>query len=330
MIGINGFGRTARQILRAACEQNIDVVHINDPNMDLETIAYLTKYDSVYGRFPFPIDIINNQLIINNRIVHVTFEKSPQLIDWTISGALIVCDCSGKFLTRQTLQGHLMTAKKVLLAAPPKDDIPLFVVGINDDLLTSSMDIVSNSSCNTNCLAVLCLVLESEFGIQEGLMTTIHSVTGTQATVDGPCKKDKRRGRASAYNIVPTTTGSAKSVSKILPQLLGKINGVAFRVPTIDVCVVDFTVKLQKPTSIDEIVEKMKRYEESKLQGILRVTEDEIVSSDLIRDSNSCVLDVKACMELNSTFVKLVAWTDNEYAYSCRMVDMVKRLAEFL
>ena len=330
MIGINGFGRTGRQLLRAACELNLSVVQINDPNMDLEDVLYLMKYDSVYGRFPYPIDVHDDRLLINGKEIVVTFEPTPDKVNWNMGGALIVCDCSGKYLTRDTLAGHLKTAKKVLIAAPPKDDIPLFVVGVNDHLLESSMDIVSNSSCNTNCLAVMCYVLEKEFGIEQGLMTTIHAVTGTQLTVDGPCKKDRRRGRASAYNIVPSTTGSAKSVGKVLPQLEGKMNGIAFRVPTIDVCVVDLTVKLSKHTSIDEVVEKMKQYEREGLLNILRVTEDEIVSSDLIGDPFSCVLDVKACIQLNNTFMKFVAWTDNEYAYSCRMLDMVKKLSLYL
>lgn len=323
MIGINGFGRTGRLILRVACERNLDVVQINDPNMDLDTLLYLTKYDSVHGRFPFEITVKGDRLVVQGKEIVVSFESAPERVNWKLGGAEVVCDSSGKFLTRETLSGHLKTARKVVLAAPPKDDIPLFVIGVNEHQIEPSMDIVSNSSCNTNCLALMCKVLDKEFGIEEALMTTVHAITGTQETVDGPCKKDRRRGRSAAYNIVPSTTGSAKSVAKVLPQLKGKMNGMAFRVPAIDMCVVDLTVKLSTNTTFEQVVRKMKEYEAQDLKGFLRVIEDEIVSSDLIGDSSSCIFDVKASIALNGSFMKLIAWTDNEYAYSSRMVDMV-------
>ena len=311
-------------ILRIACERNLEVVQINDPNMDLKTLVYLTKFDSVHGRFPHDISIIDDKLIINGREIVVTFESKPESIDWKLGGAEYICDSSGKFLTKGTLEGHLATGKKVILACPPKDDIPLFVMGVNENNYHQSMDIVSNSSCNTNCLAIMCKILDKEFGIVEGLMTTVHAVTGTQNTVDGPCKKDLRRGRSSAYNIVPSTTGSAKSVSKVLPNLKGKMNGMAFRVPAINMCVVDLTVRLAKTTTYEEVVLKMKEYANGELKGLLSVAEDEFVSSDLIGDSSSCVFDVKSGIALNGNFMKLVAWTDNEYAYSSRMVDLVQ------
>jgi glyceraldehyde 3-phosphate dehydrogenase len=326
-IGINGFGRTGRLILRVACERNLHVSQINDPNMDLDTLVYLTKYDTVHGRFPYPICITEGRLMVNGYEVVVTHEATPEAIDWTLGKAEYICDSSGKFLTRDTLSGHLRTSKKVVLAAPPKDDIPLFVIGVNDKSYVPSMDIVSNSSCNTNCLALMCKVLDQEFGIIEGLMTTVHAVTGTQETVDGPCKKDRRRGRASAYNIVPSTTGSAKSVAKVIPTLKGKMNGMAFRVPAVDMCIVDLTVRLEKEATYADICEKMKQYANGELKGLLRVTEDEIVSSDLIGDPSSCVFDATAGIALNGNFMKLIGWTDNEYAYSTRMVDMVQILA---
>ena len=321
-IGINGFGRTGRLIFRVAVERNLDVVQINDPKMDLDTLQYLIKYDTVHGRFPFPVQVKDDKLIVNDKKIVVTCQDTPSSIDWRLGKADIVCDASGVFLTKEKLQGHLLTAKKVILAAPPKDDIPLFVLGVNEQEYQPSMNIISNSSCNTNCLALMCKVLDKEFGIVEGLMTTVHAITGTQTTVDGPCKKDRRRGRSAAYNIVPSTTGSAKSVAKVLPQLKGKMNGMAFRVPAVDMCVVDLTVKLARETNYDQVVEKMKTYEQGELQGLLRVVEDEIVSADLIGDPSSCVFDSKAGIALNGSFMKLIAWTDNEYAYSSRMVDL--------
>jgi glyceraldehyde 3-phosphate dehydrogenase len=329
-IGINGFGRTGRLILRVACEKDVSIVQINDPKMDLDTLFYLIKYDTVHGRFPFPIELKDGKLIVKGREIIVSFENEPKMINWKLGGADIVCDSSGVFLTKDLLSGHLLTAKKVVLAAPPKDDIPLFVLGANQGDYDNSMDIISNSSCNTNCLALMCKVLDNEFGIVEGLMTTVHAITGTQETVDGPCKKDRRRGRSAAYNIVPSTTGSAKSVAKVLPKLKGKMNGMAFRVPAVDMCVVDLTVKLEKSTSYEEVVEKMKEYANGKLKGLLRVTEDAIVSSDLIGDPSSCVFDVQAGIALNDRFMKLIAWTDNEYAYSTRMVDLAQLVASKL
>jgi glyceraldehyde 3-phosphate dehydrogenase len=323
-IGINGFGRTGRLVLRVACERNLDIGQINDPNMDLKTVVYLMKYDTVYGRFPYEIIIRDNKLIVNEKEIVVTFASTPDEIDWTLGGAKYVCDSSGKFLTRDTLSGHLKTAKKVVIAAPPKDDIPMFVVGVNEKEYDPSIDIMSNSSCNTNCLALLSKVLEDEFGIVEGLMTTVHAVTGTQCTVDGPCKKDLRRGRASAYNIVPSTTGSAKSVAKVIPSLKGKMNGMALRVPVVNMCLVDLVVRLEKSTTYEQVVAKMKEYAQGHMKGFLRVTEDEIVSSDLIGDPSSCVFDVKSGIALNDNFMKLIAWTDNEFAYSTRMVDMLQ------
>ncbi|KAI8914408.1 glyceraldehyde-3-phosphate dehydrogenase 1 [Gorgonomyces haynaldii] len=326
-VGINGYGRTGRQVLRIAFARGIPVSHINDCNMTLADMVYLTKYDTVHGRFQGTVDSEDGCLVVNGHKITVSSEKEPSNIPW--SGEY-VSECTGVFLTKEKCQGHLTAgAKKVAIAAPPKDDTPLFVCGVNLEEYRPEMEIVSNSSCNTNCLAILCKVLEQEFGIQEGLMTTVHSLTGTQAVVDSSCARDKRRGRCASANVSPTTTGAAKSVAKVIPSLKGKMNGLAFRVPTIDVCIIDLTVKLLKPTSIDEIVDKITMYQDlPELKGLLGFTRDEIVSSDVIGNPLSCLFDVGASIALSDTFFKLICWTDNEHAYSNRMLDLMTHMAQ--
>jgi len=329
-LGINGFGRIGRLVLRAAFEhENVEVVAINDPFMDLPYAIYQLKYDSVHGKFPYDITTDGKNLIINGKTIHVFTEKDPASIPWGSVGAHYVCESTGVFTEQKKAALHLGGgALKVVISAPPKDDVPMYVMGVNHEQYDGKATVVSNASCTTNCLAPLAKVVNEKFGIVEGLMTTVHAMTATQLTVDGPSKggKDWRGGRAASTNIIPSSTGAAKAVGKVIPALNGKLTGMAFRVPTVDVSVVDLTVRLSKPAKYDEIVAAIKEAADGPLKGVLAVTDEEVVSSDFIHDKHSCILDVRAGIQLNDNFVKLVAWYDNEWGYSNRLVDLVAHM----
>ena len=331
-MGINGFGRIGRLVLRASIEhKDVDVVAVNDPFMDLEYMVYQFKYDTVHGRYPGTVTHDGKNLIIDDRVVHVFTEKDPTKIPWGSAGADYVCESTGVFTDEPKAKLHLEGgARKVIISAPPKDDTPMFVMGVNHEQYTKNLHVVSNASCTTNCLAPLAKVVHDNFGIIEGLMTTVHAMTATQLTVDGPSKggKDWRGGRAAASNIIPSSTGAAKAVGKVIPSLNGKLTGMAFRVPTVDVSVVDLTCRIEKKASYKEIVAAMKKAAEGELKGILAVTEDEVVSSDFVHDKHSSIFDVKAGIQLNDNFVKLVSWYDNEWGYSNRLVDLVAHMAK--
>ncbi len=329
-IGINGFGRIGRLVLRAACEsKDVEVTAINDPFMSTEYMAYQLKYDSVHGRFKGTVEHTPNALIINGRKVLVFKAKDPKEIPWADAGAEYVCESTGVFVDTPKASLHLQgpkPAKKVIISAPAKDKTPMFVVGVNHEKYKKDMPVVSNASCTTNCLAPLAKVINDKFGIEEGLMTTVHAMTATQLTVDGPSKggKDWRAGRAASVNIIPSSTGAAKAVGAVIPELNGKLTGMAFRVATADVSVVDLTVRLKSGASYKEIKEEVKRAASNELKGILGYTEDEVVSSDFIGSNYSSIFDANAGISLNKNFVKLVSWYDNEWGYSCRMIDLVR------
>ncbi len=322
-VGINGFGRIGRLAFRIAIKRpNIEIVGINDL-ADANYLAYLLKYDSVHGRFDGTVEVKNGNLVVNGQEIRVTAEKDPANLRWDEVGAEYVIESTGLFLTREKAEAHLKAgAKKVIMSAPAKDDTPMFVLGGNHDKLTYDHDIISNASCTTNCFVPVLKVLHENFGIIEGLMTTVHSVTSKQKTVDG-LAKDWRRGRAS-FNIVPTTTGAAKAATKVLPELQGKVNAMSMRVPTLDASIIDFVVRLEKSTNYEEIKAAMKAAAEGELKGILEYTEDPIVSSDIIGNPHSSVFDAKAGMELNDHFFKIIAWYDNEWGYSNRLIDMIE------
>lgn len=328
-VGINGFGRIGRLVFRAAQKRNdIQVVAINDL-IDVDYIAYMLKYDSTHGIFDGTIEVKDGKLIVNGNEVRVTAEKNPADLKWGEVGADYVVESTGIFLTKETAQAHLAAgAKKVIMSAPSKDDTPMFVMGVNQDKYTSDMDIVSNASCTTNCLAPIAKVLNDNWGIDEGLMTTVHATTATQKTVDGPSVKDWRGGRGAAQNIIPSSTGAAKAVGKVIPELNGKLTGMAFRVPTANVSVVDLTVKLKKPATYKEICAKMKEASETHLKGILGYTEDAVVSSDFNGDSRTSIFDADAGIQLNDTFVKVVSWYDNEWGYSNKVLDLLAYIAK--
>jgi glyceraldehyde 3-phosphate dehydrogenase len=323
-IGINGFGRIGRLVLRSAVERdNVEIVGINDL-IDVEYMAYMLKYDSTHGRFNGTVDIKNGNLIVNGSTIRVTAEKDPANLKWGDVGAEYVVECTGLFLTKETGQKHITAgAKKVVFSAPSKDDTPMFVMGVNHETYTNDLDIVSNASCTTNCLAPLAKVLHDNFGIAEGLMTTVHATTATQKTVDGVSMKDWRGGRGAAQNIIPSSTGAAKAVTKVIPSLKGKLTGMAFRVPTANVSVVDLTCRLEKPASYDKIKEVMKKAAEGELKGILGYTEESVVSTDFNGDARTSIFDANAGISLNDNFVKVVSWYDNEWAYSCKLLDLV-------
>ncbi|XP_044740356.1 glyceraldehyde-3-phosphate dehydrogenase-like [Chrysoperla carnea] len=326
-IGINGFGRIGRMVTRAALEKGIEVKHINDPFIKPDYIAYMFKYDSTHGRYKGSVENKENTLVINGKPVNISNEKDPAAIPWGKNCVDYVVDSTGVFKSIEKASGHLKGgAKKVVITAPSKD-APMFVMGVNNDKYESSMDIVSNASCTTNCLAPLAKVLHDNFKIIEGLMTTVHSITASQNTVDGLSKKDWRLGRGALQNIIPASTGAAKAVAKVIPDLKGKITGMAFRVPTSDVSVVDLTVRLCKPTCYDEIKLKMKEAANGHLKGILGYTEEQVVSTDFNGDTHSCIFDAGAGMALNETFVKLISWYDNEVGYSNRVVDLIKYMS---
>lgn len=328
-IGINGFGRIGRLAFRAAIGRpEIEVVGINDI-VEPDYMAYMLKYDSTHGRFDGTVDVKNGQLVVNGKSIRVTAEKDPANLKWGDVGAEIVIESTGLFLTRETAQKHIAAgAKRVVMSAPAKDDTPTFVMGVNHKSLKSEHTIVSNASCTTNCLAPLAKVLNDKFGIVEGLMSTVHAVTATQKTVDGPSSKDWRGGRGGYQNIIPSSTGAAKAVALVIPELKGKLTGMSFRVPVADVSVVDLTVRLAKPASYDQIKAAMKEAAAGELNGILGYTEDEVVSQDFVGDARTCIFDAKAGIALNDQFVKVVAWYDNEWGYSNKIIDLVQELAK--
>jgi len=325
-IGINGFGRIGRLVARCSLRNDeIQIVAVNDPFLDVDYMAYMFKYDSVHGRFKGEVKVENGKLVINGNAISVFALKDPSQIPWGQCGADYVVESTGVFTTMERAQAHITAgAKKVIISAPSKD-APMFVMGVNEEKYDkNTMHIVSNASCTTNCLAPVAKVINDNFGIEEGLMTTVHAYTATQKTVDGPSGKAWRDGRGAHMNVIPASTGAAKAVGKVIPDLEGKLTGMAFRVPVADVSVVDLTCKLKKPASYDEIKNVVKEASQSeRLKGILGYTEDMVVSSDFIGDSTSSIFDAKAGIQLNPTFVKLVAWYDNEWGYSCRVNDLI-------
>ncbi|XP_022171133.1 glyceraldehyde-3-phosphate dehydrogenase [Myzus persicae] len=323
-IGINGFGRIGRLVLRASLEKGAKVVAINDPFIGIEYMVYLFKYDSTHGRFKGEVSVDGDVLIVNGNKIKVLSERDPKAIQWGSAGADYVVESTGVFTTIEKASAHLEGGAKKVIISAPSADAPMFVVGVNLDAYNPSFKVVSNASCTTNCLAPLAKVIHDNFGIVEGLMTTVHATTATQKTVDGPSGKLWRDGRGAAQNIIPASTGAAKAVSKVIPELNGKLTGMAFRVPVANVSVVDLTVRLAKPASYEDIKNKVKEAAEGPLKGILGYTEDEVVSSDFIGDTHSSIFDAKAGISLNDQFVKLISWYDNEYGYSNRVVDLIK------
>ena len=328
-VGINGFGRIGRLVFRAAQERNdIEIVGINDL-IDVEYMAYMLRYDTMHGQFKGSVEVKDGKLVVNGKSIRVTAEKDPANLKWNEVGADYVVESTGLVLTKEKAQGHIAAgAKYVVMSAPSKDDTPMFVCGVNTDSYVKGTQFVSNASCTTNCLAPIAKVLNDVFGIEDGLMTTVHSTTATQKTVDGPSVKDWRGGRAASGNIIPSSTGAAKAVGKVIPSLNGKLTGMSFRVPTLDVSVVDLTVNLKKAASYEEICAAMKKASEGELKGILGYTEDDVVSSDFLGDSRTSIFDAKAGIQLTPTFVKVVSWYDNEWGYSNKVLDLVAHMAK--
>lgn len=328
-IGINGFGRIGRLAFRAAVgRKDIEVVGINDL-VDPEYMAYMLKYDSTHGKFEGTVSVKDGHLVVNGKTIRVTAEKDPANLKWGEVGAEIIIESTGLFLTKADAQKHINAgAKKVVMSAPAKDDTPTFVMGVNHKSLKAEHTIVSNASCTTNCLAPIAKVLNDKFGIAEGLMSTVHAVTATQKTVDSPSAKDWRGGRGAYQNIIPSSTGAAKAVALVIPELKGKLTGMSFRVPVADVSVVDLTVKLTKPASYDQIKAAMKEASEGDMKGILGYTEDDVVSTDFIGDPRTSIFDAKAGIALNDSFVKVVSWYDNEWGYSTKLIDLVQELVK--
>ena len=325
-LGINGFGRIGRLVFRRACEQaDIEVVGINDL-IDVDYIAYMLRYDSTHGRFQGDVEVINGALVVNGRPIRISSERDPADLRWDEVGADTVLEATGFFLTDATARKHIGAgARKVVLSAPSKDETPMFVMGVNHSSY-AGQDIVSNASCTTNCLAPLAKVVHDNFGIASGLMTTVHATTATQKTVDGPSIKDWRGGRGAAQNIIPSSTGAAKAVGKVIPALNGKLTGMAFRVPTADVSVVDLTVNLERPASYEQVKAAMRAAASGPLAGILAYTEDDVVSTDFLGESCTSIFDAGAGIALTDTFMKLVAWYDNEWGYSCKCVDLNRHI----
>jgi len=328
-VGINGFGRIGRLAFRAAVNrEDITIVGINDI-VEADYMAYMLQYDSTHGKFTGTVAVKDGHLVVNGKTIRVTAERDPANLKWSDVGAEIVIESTGLFLTQADGQKHIKAgAKKVVFSAPAKDDTPTFVMGVNHKKLTAAHTIVSNASCTTNCVAPLAKVLNDKFGIQEGLMSTIHAVTATQKTVDSPSLKDWRGGRGAYQNIIPSSTGAAKAVALVIPELKGKLTGMSFRVPVADVSVVDLTVKLVKPASYDQIKAAMKEASEGELKGIMGYTEDDVVSQDFLGDARTCIFDAKAGIALNDSFVKVVAWYDNEWGYSNKLIDLVQVLSK--
>ena len=328
-IGINGFGRIGRLAFRAAIERpDVEVVGINDL-VEPDYMAYMLKYDSTHGQFKGTIAVEGGHLVVNGKTIRVTAEKDPANLKWNEVGAEVIIESTGLFLTLETAQKHIDAgAKKVVMSAPAKDDTPTFVMGVNHKLLKADQTIVSNASCTTNCLAPIAKVLDDKFGIEEGLMTTVHAVTATQKTVDGPSAKDWRGGRGAYQNIIPSSTGAAKAVGLVLPQLKGKLTGMSFRVPVADVSVVDLVVRLKTSATYEDIKTAMKEASEGELKGILGYTEDEVVSEDFKGDARTSIFDAKAGIALNDKFVKVVSWYDNEWGYSNKLIDLVQEIGK--
>ncbi len=324
-IGINGFGRIGRFVFRIAmADENVEVVGINDL-IDVDYMAYMLKYDSTHGQYKGSVEVKDGNLIVDGQSIRVSSEKNPADLKWSDVEAEYVVESTGLFLTKEKAQGHLDAgAKKVIMSAPSKDDTPMFVMGVNNASYTNDMNFVSNASCTTNCLAPVAKVLNDKFGIEEGLMTTVHATTATQKTVDGPSMKDWRGGRGASQNIIPSSTGAAKAVGKVIPELNGKLTGMAFRVPTPDVSVVDLTVRLAKGTTYEEVCAAMKEASEGELAGVLGYTEDPVVSNDFIGDIRTSIFDAKAGIQLSPTFVKVISWYDNEMGYSAKVVELIK------
>ena len=327
-VGINGFGRIGKLAFQAALKnKEVEVVAVNDPFIAADYMAYMVKFDSAHGRFNGDIKSEEGKLIVDGKTINVYNEMDPNNIPWGKEGVEYVLECSGVFTTMEKAQAHLNAgAKKVVISAPSKD-APMFVMGVNNKSYDPSMNIVSNASCTTNCLAPLAKVINDNFGIKEGLMTTVHSTTATQKTVDGASKKDWRGGRAASANIIPSSTGAAKAVGKVIPELNGKLTGMAFRVPTIDVSVVDLTCNLEKPTTYEEICAAMKKASEGELKGIVEYCDEDVVSSDFLSDEHTSIFDAKAGIALTATFVKVVAWYDNEIGYSNKVLDLIAHMA---
>lgn len=327
-VGINGFGRIGRLAFRAAIKHpHIQIVGINDL-IDVEYMSYMLRYDSTHGRFDGTVEVKNGMLVVNGQEIRVTAEKDPANLKWNEIGADFVIESTGLFLTQTDAQKHIQAgAKKVVMSAPAKDDTPTFVMGVNHLKMTPDQHIVSNASCTTNCLAPIVKVLNENFGIVEGLMSTVHAVTATQKTVDGPSAKDWRGGRGAYQNIIPSSTGAAKAVGLVLPEMKGKLTGMSFRVPTADVSVVDLTVRLEKSATYEDVKNAMKTASEGELKGILGYTEEEVVSSDFLGDSRTSIFDAKAGIALNDHFVKVVSWYDNEWGYSCKIIDLVYHMS---
>ena len=328
-VGINGFGRIGRLVFRASIDNDkVEVTGINDPFIDLEYMAYMLKYDTVHGQFRGTIEIKDGNLVVNGKAIKVFAEKDPANIDWKSCGAEYIVESTGVFKTIEKASAHFKGGAKKVVISAPSNDAPMFVMGVNQDKYTKDMNIVSNASCTTNCLAPLAKVINDNFGLVEGLMTTVHATTATQKTVDGPSMKDWRGGRGAAYNIIPSSTGAAKAVGKVIPELNGKLTGMSFRVPTADVSVVDLTCRLEKPATYEEIKDAIKKASENELKGILGYTEDAVVSSDFIHDPRTSIFDAKAGISLNDNFVKLVSWYDNEWGYSNKVLDLICHMAE--
>lgn len=329
-IGINGFGRIGRLVFRACCARDdVKVVGINDPFIDVNYMAYMLRYDSVHGQFKGSIEVVDNKLVVNGNAVTIFAEKDPANINWKSCGAKYIAEATGVFTTVDAAKVHIKNggAKKVVITAPSKD-APMFVCGVNLDKYDKKMKVVSNASCTTNCLAPLAKVINDNFGIVEGLMTTVHATTATQKTVDGPSKKDWRGGRGAGANIIPSSTGAAKAVGKVIPELNGKLTGMAFRVPTPDVSVVDLTVRLEKTATYEEVKSAIKEASETSLKGILGYTEDAVVSTDFVSDARTSIFDASAGIALNGNFMKLVSWYDNEWGYSNKVVDLIVHMSK--
>ncbi|CAG0879905.1 unnamed protein product [Cyprideis torosa] len=327
-VGINGFGRIGRLVLRAAIDKGVNVVAVNDPFLDVDYMVYMFKYDSTHGRFKGDIKNDGGKLVVNGKAIDVYSERDPANIPWSKSGADYVVESTGVFTTIDKASAHFKGGAKKVIISAPSADAPMFVMGVNESSYDKGMTVISNASCTTNCLAPLAKVINDEFGILEGLMTTVHATTATQKTVDGPSGKNWRDGRGAGQNIIPASTGAAKAVGKVIPSLNGKLTGMAFRVPTPDVSVVDLTCRLSKPTSYDNIKAVIKAASEGPLKGILGYTDEQVVSNDFVGDAHSSIFDANAGIQLNDTFVKLVSWYDNEYGYSCRVCDLINYICK--
>lgn len=330
-VGVNGFGRIGKLAFWSALENpEVEVVAVNDPFMDIPYMKYMLTHDSVHGGYKGSVEVDEEggYLIVEGKKVKVFFEKDPANIKWGEAGADYVLECTGLFTKMEDARKHLAGGAKKVIISAPSPDAPMFVMGVNQDVYTTDMDIISNASCTTNCLAPIAKVIHDKFGMAEGLMTTVHSTTATQKTVDGPSKKDWRGGRAASTNIIPSSTGAAKAVGKVIPELNGKLTGMSFRVPTIDVSVIDLTCRLEKPASYEDIKQAMKEASEGELKGILGYTEEEVVSTDFIHDKRTSIFDAKAGISLNDNFVKIIAWYDNEWGYSNKLVDLVAHIAK--